>query len=96
MQALLVSYADLSVPGLSSGGARLSKELEETELHQYMSELLDKWLEAGAEADKATNVGESPIHAAFPSTEARRSSLSFGNRFRNGPSTPGEPWLRRP
>ena len=52
MQALLVSYADLSVPGLSSGGARLSKELEETELHQYMSELLDKWLEAGAEAKK--------------------------------------------
>lgn len=52
MQALLVSYADMPVPGVSPEAGILADHLEEKELADYMAELFDKWVEAGAEAKK--------------------------------------------
>ncbi len=62
MQALLVAYADLSVPGVSPEAGALASELEEGELSRYMSELFDKWLEAGAEAKKKWVLYAASIH----------------------------------
>ena len=52
LQALLVCYADMSVPGVSPEAALLAAELDEKELGEYVKELFDKWMDAGAEAKK--------------------------------------------
>lgn len=52
MQAILVDYADLAVPGVSKNAPKLAAELNPRELSAYMSQLFDKWLESGAEAKK--------------------------------------------
>ena len=52
LQALLVAYADKTVPGISAEAAQLAKGLHQEELAQFVSELFSKWLESGAEAKK--------------------------------------------
>lgn len=52
MTALLVSYADMNVPGVSKEGTKLAANLNRTELSAYMGLLFNKWLDTGAEARK--------------------------------------------
>ena len=62
LQAILVSYADMSVPGVNPEALRLAAELEEKELGRYVQELFDKWLAAGAEAKKKWVLYAASIH----------------------------------
>ena len=62
LQALLVCYADMSVPGVSPEAALLAAELDEKELGQYVKELFDKWMDAGAEAKKKWVLYAAAIH----------------------------------
>ena len=62
LQAILVSYADMSVPGVNQKALRLAAELEEKELGRYVQELFDKWLAAGAEAKKKWVLYAASIH----------------------------------
>lgn len=62
LQALLVAYADMSVPGINEEAKRLAAELDEKELGRYMGELFDKWMEGGAEAKKKWVLYAAAIH----------------------------------
>ena len=62
LQAILVAYADLSVPGVSKEAAKLAGELEEKEFSRYVMELFDKWLQSGAEAKKKWVLYAASIH----------------------------------
>ena len=62
LQAILVSYADMSVSGVNPEALRLAAELEEKELGRYVQELFDKWLAAGAEAKKKWVLYAASIH----------------------------------
>ena len=52
LQAILVAYADKTVPGISEEAKQLAASLKEEELNRFAAELLGKWLESGAEAKK--------------------------------------------
>lgn len=52
LAALLVAYADMGTPGVSKEAALLAGELEQKELAACVTQLYDKWMEAGAEAKK--------------------------------------------
>lgn len=62
LQAILVAYADMPVPGVNPEARKLSGELEEKELGQYVRELFDKWMEGGAEAKKKWVLYAAAIH----------------------------------
>ena len=62
LQALLVAYADMSMPGINEEAKRLAAELDEKELGRYMGELFDKWMEGGAEAKKKWVLYAAAIH----------------------------------
>lgn len=62
LQAILVCYADMTVPGVSPEAARLARELDEQELSRYVFELFDKWMESGAEAKKKWVLYAASIH----------------------------------
>ena len=66
LQALLVAYADMSMPGINEEAKRLAADLNEKELGRYMGELFDKWMEGGAEAKK------NGCSMRLPSTAAKR------------------------
>lgn len=52
LQALLVSYADMPVPGFNPTAKLLAAELSAEKLADFVAELFDKWLEGNAEAKK--------------------------------------------
>lgn len=62
LQALLVSYADMSIPGFSQEAAILASELSEEKLADFMAELFDKWLTGKAEAKKKWVLYAASIH----------------------------------
>ncbi len=62
MQALLTAYADMTLPGVNQDAKKLAKELDGGELARYVSELFDKWLQAGAEAKKKWVLYAASIH----------------------------------
>lgn len=62
MAALLVSYADMNVPGINKDSMRLADELNKAELSEYMSLLFSKWLDQGAEAKKKWVLYAASIH----------------------------------
>ncbi len=62
LQALLVAYADLPLPGVSTDAGKLSACLEPGELSVYMDQLFGKWLEAGAESKKKWVLYAASIH----------------------------------
>lgn len=62
MQALLVAYADMGIPGISADAAKLAKELDAKELSAYVSMVFSKWMETGAEAKKKWVLYAASIH----------------------------------
>ncbi len=62
LQAILVAYADKSVPGVSPEAARLAAELDQQELALYVGMLFDRWMKAGAEAKKKWVLYAAAIH----------------------------------
>ena len=50
LQALALCYADMSIPGVNKQALILAEALNENELATYAAEMLDKWLESGAQA----------------------------------------------
>ena len=62
LQALLLCYSSMGRPGISKDAALLAEDLESQELAAYVSELFDKWMEAGAEAKKRWVLFAASIH----------------------------------
>ncbi len=62
MQAILLSYYGMTVPGVNKAVLLLTEPLDRKELALYMNELFDKWLEKGAEAKKKWVLYAAAIH----------------------------------
>lgn len=62
MQAILIGYADMGIPGICKEVQPLAEKLVQSELNLYMSELMDKWLNSNAEAKKKWVVYAASIH----------------------------------
>ncbi len=62
LQAILVAYADMNIPGVSPEAAQLAAQLKADELAAYVKLLFDKWLSAGAEAKKKWVLYAASIH----------------------------------
>lgn len=62
LSALLVSYADMGVPGVSADASRLSKEMDPEELASFVGMVFSKWLEDRAEAKKKWVLYAASIH----------------------------------
>lgn len=62
MQAILLAYASMPVPGVNREVLRLTEGLNQSELAQYVTELFDKWIETGAEAKKKWVLYVAGIH----------------------------------
>lgn len=62
LQALALCYADMYVPGVNKEALILAENLNESELAVYATEMLDKWLESGAEAKKKWVLYFASIH----------------------------------
>lgn len=62
LAAILVSYADMGVPGFNKEAAKLAEELDEKELALCMSLLFERWMESGAEAKKKWVLYAASIH----------------------------------
>ncbi len=62
LAAVLVSYADMGIPGFCREAAKLAEELDEKELAQCMSLIFERWLESGAEAKKKWVLYAASIH----------------------------------
>ncbi len=62
MQAILLSYYSMAVPGINREVLLLTEPLNKKELALYTNELFDKWMEAGAEAKKKWVLYASAIH----------------------------------
>lgn len=65
MQALLLSYADMTTPGINQDALLLAKELNEEELSQYSLDVFTKWKGAGAEAKKKWVLYFTSIHGGY-------------------------------
>lgn len=62
MQAILLCYSSMNVPGVNKEVLPLTENLNKKELALYMNELYDKWMEKGAEAKKKWVLYASSIH----------------------------------
>lgn len=62
LSALLVSYADMGIPGVSADGAKLAKELNPAELASFVGMVFSKWMEDKAEAKKKWVLYAASIH----------------------------------
>lgn len=62
LQALLACYASMETPGVHSDAGRLADALQEGELSACMADLLQKWLDQGAEAKKKWVLYAASIH----------------------------------
>ncbi|SHO44086.1 DUF4132 domain-containing protein [Anaerocolumna xylanovorans] len=62
MQAILLAYYCLAVPGVNKEVLILTEPLNKKELALYVNELFDKWMEAGAEAKKKWVLYAAAIH----------------------------------
>ncbi|MDO5407059.1 MAG: DUF4132 domain-containing protein [Eubacteriales bacterium] len=62
LQAILVAYADMPVPGFSPDAKTLAGELAADRLADFMAELFGKWLENKAEAKKKWVLYAASIH----------------------------------
>lgn len=69
MQALLLSYANMTTLGINQNAIRLAKELKEEELSQYAMGIFQKWQEAGAEAKKKWVLYFTSIHGGHSMME---------------------------
>ncbi len=62
MQAILLAYSSMSVPGVNKEVLKLTEGLNQAELAQYVTELFDKWVLLGAEAKKKWVLYVAGIH----------------------------------
>ena len=62
MQAVLISYAAMPVPGVNAEVKILTDGLEQNELHAFMMELYMRFMNAGAEAKKKWVLYAASIH----------------------------------
>jgi hypothetical protein len=62
MQAILLSYSGMMNAGVNKEVLLLTDSLDKEELAFYVNELLDKWLESGAEAKKKWVLYAAAIH----------------------------------
>lgn len=62
MQAILLAYSSMSVPGVNKNVLKLTESLNQSELAQYVTELFDKWVLLGAEAKKKWVLYVAGIH----------------------------------
>lgn len=62
LAAVLVAYADMTIPGVNKDAAKLAAELNAKELAFYMGMLFHKWLENGAESKKKWVLYATSIH----------------------------------
>lgn len=66
LQALLLCYASMGTPGVNEDARLLAQNLKEDELVQYVNELFEKWMDAGAEAKKRWVLYAAAIHGGTP------------------------------
>ena len=62
MQAVLLSYSTMYLPGYNKEVFLITDKLNKNELAVYVNELFDKWLEAGAQAKQKWVLYVSAIH----------------------------------
>lgn len=62
LAAILVTYADMGIPGMNKDSVKLAEQLNKEELSAYMVMLFNKWLETGAEAKKKWVLYAAAIH----------------------------------
>lgn len=62
LAAVLVCYADMSVPGANKEARELAADLNPEELALYVDTLFERWLELGAEAKKKWVLYAASIH----------------------------------
>jgi len=62
MAAVLVSYADMAVPGVNQEVRRLTDGLKQEELAVYMGEVFRRWMEDGAQAKRKWVLYAASIH----------------------------------
>lgn len=62
LSALLVSYADMGIPGVNADAAKLAKEFNAAELASFVGMIFSKWLEDRAEAKKKWVLYAASIH----------------------------------
>lgn len=60
--ALLISYADMKIPGVNKDAQELAAELCENELSSYIKELYNQWLSDGAQAKRKWILYAAAIH----------------------------------
>lgn len=64
--AILVSYADMGILGVSREAAQLAEELVPGELAAYVKEVYNRWIEDGAQAKKKWVLYAASIHGGEP------------------------------
>lgn len=62
MQAILLAYSSMPIPGVNKDVLTLTEKLNKLELAEYVTELFDKWLQGGAEAKKKWVLYAAGIH----------------------------------
>lgn len=75
MQAILLAYASMPVPGINREVLRLTERLNQSELAQYVTELFDKWVETGAEAKKKWVLYVAGIHGGAQIVELMKHQI---------------------
>lgn len=62
LAAVLVCYADMSIPGVNANAGKLAEGLVFEELALYMETVFERWMELGAEAKKKWVLYAASIH----------------------------------
>ncbi len=62
VEAILVCYADMSVPGANKEAIRLAESLNQEELAAYVGLVFDRWIETRAEAKKKWVLYAASVH----------------------------------
>lgn len=62
LQAVLLCYASMNIPGVNPDVLRLIKNLSVPELEGYVNTLFDKWIDAGAESKKKWVLYAAAVH----------------------------------
>ncbi len=62
LQALLLCYANMAVPGINADGGMLAASLQPADLERFALEVLGKWLDQGASAKQKWVLSFSAVH----------------------------------
>ena len=76
MQAILLSYYNMEVPGVNKEVLILTESLDKKELALYMNELFDKWMDAGAEVKKKWVLYAAAIHGGADIVQKLHSNIN--------------------